>query len=802
MPIDLTIKASPITPDGELKFTDQEVAYLHSYLDRGDRGGYYMALYNLTGSIQCIEQAQISTFSEGSGGVAYAANFMLQKYLPAGYYPGIYLLSEKVAEYSLRAIEAKLDANAFNGNQNSGNISVQEMFDSAKEAWKTGWPPRDLERYFPGNLLAGTLGKIDSDFSLPPIEGEVGVIDALVTYAVELWEGNQLNSTTFLNRIVSGGFLAGFVALGGGTIVGKRLSDYQGNAERYAIATTSDGKYAVVTDRPTNKVVGVFNDEFVPTTFTEFLNRVALAAPAILAGLVGGAPVGFAVSALTEFLSTFLSDFHKQLSETPSVPGFNGDIAPLVSNPPFTGTTLFPITDSGTAGNDTRWGTGGLIPVLYGDTLRGGAGDDRMFGGDGGDELHGDEGADIVYGQSGDDRLYGEVGADVLRGGAGDDTLYGGGDDDQLDGDDVTPDAAGDDVLYGEAGNDTLAGGQGNDKLDGGASNDLLVGGEGADTLVGGAGDDRLVGGIGHDSLVGDDGNDTLAGGSGSWKSGDHAQPDNDTLIGGAGFDEYFFCCTFGNDTIVDSDGNGKILIEGMELRGGSAVSGSPNRFVDPTGYSHHTLFGTTLYIGRTGIQGMIAVKNWSQGQLGIFLHGGSPAKPNPTVASPLVLDFYGDGIKTLGLPSGVHFDMNNDGFAELTGWVGKEDVLLVRDLNGDGKITSGKELFGSETLLASGAKAANGFEALADLDQDGDGMITGAYAAYACMQVWLDSQGGGTHGVEDVRSPLGKPAPKPYPGARQISNVARAARGLSLHRANLRDHGANDSFLVPKAAT
>ena len=65
---DLTQASSPVTPAGYLKFTDTELGYLQSFLDRGDRGdrgGYYMALYNFTGNIQCIEQAQISTFCEG-----------------------------------------------------------------------------------------------------------------------------------------------------------------------------------------------------------------------------------------------------------------------------------------------------------------------------------------------------------------------------------------------------------------------------------------------------------------------------------------------------------------------------------------------------------------------------------------------------------------------------------------------------------------------------------------------------------------------------------------------------------------
>ena len=85
--------------------------------------------------------------------------------------------------------------------------------------------------------------------------------------------------------------------------------------------------------------------------------------------------------------------------------------------------------------------------------------------------------------------------------------------------------------------------------------------------------------------------------------------------------------------------------------------------------------------------------------------------------ASPLVVDLNGDGIETLGTDAGVYFDHANDGFAENTGWVGKDDGLLVRDINNNGKIDDGTELFGNNSVLSSGNKAINGFDALADLD-------------------------------------------------------------------------------------
>ncbi|RDH42020.1 Ig-like domain-containing protein [Zooshikella ganghwensis] len=61
----------------------------------------------------------------------------------------------------------------------------------------------------------------------------------------------------------------------------------------------------------------------------------------------------------------------------------------------------------------------------------------------------------------------------------------------------------GDDYLFGISGDDTLSGGKGDDYLEGGADNDILQGEEGYDRLVGGHGDDTYIfnSGDGNDSI-------------------------------------------------------------------------------------------------------------------------------------------------------------------------------------------------------------------------------------------------------------------------------------------------------------
>ncbi len=110
------------------------------------------------------------------------------------------------------------------------------------------------------------------------------------------------------------------------------------------------------------------------------------------------------------------------------------------------------------------------------------------------------------------------------------------------------------------------------------------------------------------------------------------------------------------------------------------------------------------------------------------------------TTTSPLVLDLDGDGIETLGTAAGVHFDHDGNGFAETTGWVGKDDALLVWDRNGNGRIDDGSELFGNNTWLATGSKAANGFVALAELDSNRDGRVDAQDASFSQLRLWLDT--------------------------------------------------------------
>ena len=110
----------------------------------------------------------------------------------------------------------------------------------------------------------------------------------------------------------------------------------------------------------------------------------------------------------------------------------------------------------------------------------------------------------------------------------------------------------------------------------------------------------------------------------------------------------------------------------------------------------------------------------------------------------PLVIDLNKNGKYTNSQKEGTHFDFDGEGFAEKTSWIESGDGLLVRDINHNGIIDDGSELFGDKTIMSNGKTASNGFEALADLDSNRDGIIDEKDAAFNEIKVWIDKNNNG----------------------------------------------------------
>ncbi|MCD6706954.1 MAG: hypothetical protein LT080_10945 [Thiobacillus sp.] len=157
--------------------------------------------------------------------------------------------------------------------------------------------------------------------------------------------------------------------------------------------------------------------------------------------------------------------------------------------------------------------------------------------------------------------------------------------------------------------------------------------------MVGGIGADWMAGGSQADLLIGNAGDDTLKGGA-----------NNDTLIGGAGFDTYVANAGDGYDTVLDTDGTGSIVLDGVTLAGGALVSGTTNVWKNAAQGITYTLKGSgasqVLLISKDGSTDGIRVQGWQSGQLGLTM-AGAPALSTTT---PIVgLDGYSDALTGAG---------------------------------------------------------------------------------------------------------------------------------------------------------
>ncbi len=300
-------------------------------------------------------------------------------------------------------------------------------------------------------------------------------------------------------------------------------------------------------------------------------------------------------------------------------------------------------------------------------------GNDVLSGGDGTDHLFGGGGSDLLSGDGDSDYLYGENGEDTLRGGTGEDYLYGGDDADTLYGDE------GIDRLHGEEGNDLLYGGEGDDILYGEEGEDRLFGDAGSDYLFGGEDSDYLSGGDDADILEGEAGDDTLIGGLG-----------NDRLKGGADNDTYIYSIGDGIDTIEDTEGANRLVINAPKSRlmavlsqGGSTIlvfgleGGLVNqaiRIIDPAISNMDIEF----------TDGLLDLATWENGELPV---GDSANPPVFTEGDDIASGGYGNdellgggGNDYISGADGADTIYGGDGNDVLIGGVGNDNLYGGED--------------------------------------------------------------------------------------------------------------------------
>jgi Ca2+-binding RTX toxin-like protein len=239
-----------------------------------------------------------------------------------------------------------------------------------------------------------------------------------------------------------------------------------------------------------------------------------------------------------------------------------------------------------------------------------------------------------------------------------------------------------------------------------GARGGKLIGGGGDDLLVGRGGMDTVFGGEGTDTLFGGADNDTLTGGKG-----------NDVLDGGTGNDTYFWNTGDGNDTIVDSDKRGRVILDNgtpLEFAASNFTEVSATVYKSSDGKITLTHNSPWMLITEDGGQ-IVLGADFVDGNFGIHLRD---ALVDPIVVNAAVLNGTGDADLLNGSDVSDQL-LGGDGDDGMRGEAGN-DILdggagndFGRGDDGDDVILggAGDDLFGGNAgkdLLQGGAGADN----------------------------------------------------------------------------------------------
>lgn len=142
--------------------------------------------------------------------------------------------------------------------------------------------------------------------------------------------------------------------------------------------------------------------------------------------------------------------------------------------------------------------------------------------------------------------------------------------------------------------------------------------------------------------------------------------------------------------------------------------------------------------------------------------------------SSPIIVDMAGDGVRLTSAGDGVVFRLKPKGFG-LWAWTerGSDDAFLALDLDQNGRIDDGSELFGDGSKQLASPNPT-GFKALAYYDmgaQGGnyDGVLDERDAVWSRLVLWRDAD-------HDAFNADGELTPIAQSGVRQLSLHAKAS--------------------------
>ena len=120
------------------------------------------------------------------------------------------------------------------------------------------------------------------------------------------------------------------------------------------------------------------------------------------------------------------------------------------------------------------------------------------------------------------------------------------------------------------------------------------------------------------------------------------------------------------------------------------------------------------------------------------------------SATDPIILDLDHNGYTFSTLENGVQFDINADGIKDQVAWNTSGDGILAIDLNHDGVINDGTEIF---TPDFAGGHFASGSAALASLDTNHDGLIDFGDEAFDSLVIWKDANADGITDAGELSS-------------------------------------------------
>ncbi len=211
----------------------------------------------------------------------------------------------------------------------------------------------------------------------------------------------------------------------------------------------------------------------------------------------------------------------------------------------------------------------------------------------------------------------------------------------------------------------------------------------GNDTLYGSSAADDIAALAGNDTIYAYSDHDSLSGGSG-----------DDALFGGSGFDTAAFAG----------------LSEGYVLTTSNGQFGVSDISPDIDGDDGNDVLN--------GIEQLL----FNDGEI-------------VGVTSPIILDLDGDGIETLNVSqSNAKFDLDGDGLADDTSWIGASDAFLFLDRDRNGTMSGIEEI----SFVDDVQDAATDLAGLVAFDSNDDGVLNQNDERFEEFGIWRDADGDG----------------------------------------------------------